>query len=103
MTKMYRTRYGASSTAPYEGAPYEISNEPTGEIRLSKGVDADFHVQDAKRTWSDGQIDIVKGYYKHVVAKEELMNHDICYYCGADNGERSQFRQGWDCWYCGGN
>lgn len=29
--------------------------------------------------------------------------HDICGYCGQDNGPNGESRNGWDCCYCGGN
>jgi hypothetical protein len=29
--------------------------------------------------------------------------HDICGYCGEDNGPHGERRVGWDCCYCGGN
>lgn len=29
--------------------------------------------------------------------------HDLCYYCGGDNGPNGEWRQGWDCCYCGAN
>lgn len=30
-------------------------------------------------------------------------NHDICIYCGADNGVDGISRVGFDCYYCGSN
>lgn len=30
-------------------------------------------------------------------------SHDICGYCGYDNGVNGESRQGWDCGYCGSN
>lgn len=98
--KTYRTKYGSCSQPDYEGQPYEIENRPVGEIRTIQGVDCQFEVQDAERIWSDGQVDRISGYYKTIVSDRKS---DFCGYCGADNGSHSQYRQGWNCWYCGGN
>lgn len=101
--RMYRTEYGASSKAPYEGAPYELRVERHGEVYTRPGIHVEFEVQDGLRTWSDGQQDVVRGHFSNVVASPELEGHDICLYCGADNGLRGEWREGWSCCYCGGN
>jgi len=30
-------------------------------------------------------------------------SHDVCVYCGFDNGANGELRQGWDCGRCGSN
>ena len=42
-------------------------------------------------------------YFSDYLVPESLQGHDLCLYCGHDNGKEGEFRQGWDCYWCGGN
>lgn len=101
--KLYRIDTGRTSKEPFPGAPFEMSTKPIGDPYKSPGVDVNFLVTDACRTWSDGQQDLVVGYYKQIQVPKELKGHDICSYCGADNGAHGEHRVGFNCWLCGGN
>ena len=82
--------------------PYEIYTEPYGDVWFGyDGGACRFLYQDAIRLWSDGQVDIVSGYYKITIPDYGHERHDICYYCGADCTEIG--RTSYDCNYCGGN
>lgn len=45
--------------------------------------------------------EVLPDYYRE--HRGDLVAHDICMYCGTDNGPAGEYRQGWDCWQCGGN
>ena len=34
---------------------------------------------------------------------DSMKGSDICCYCGADNGPNGEYRNGFDCYYCGSN
>ncbi len=40
---------------------------------------------------------------KSIFNQTKNHNHDICIYCGADNGINGEFRHGWDCHACQSN
>lgn len=42
-------------------------------------------------------------YYSYWRPFPETKGHDICAYCGTDNGEHGEYRMGYDCCQCGGN
>lgn len=42
--------------------------------------------------------ELVRHYYT-----EQLVEGDICFYCGHNNGPQGEDRVGWDCGWCGGN
>jgi hypothetical protein len=46
---------------------------------------------------------VSENYYTYYKPKADLEGHDICLYCGTDNGYKGELRQGFDCFYCGGN
>ena len=72
---------------------------PYGEPRLSEGSHRWMIVQDA----IDGDGIIHRGFYFTWLLPDELKEHDICSYCGHDNGDHGQYREGFNCCYCGGN
>ena len=43
------------------------------------------------------------GYYSFWEPLPGFENHDICGYCGSDNGANSEYRMGYDCGICGGS
>lgn len=100
---MYKTETGMSSRKPYPGAPKLVSTKRIGERRENSGRDCTFIVQDALHTFSDGSTRRSSGYYQEVEVPEGLEGHDICLYCGADNGPNGEYRIGWSCCYCGSN
>ena len=54
----------------------------------------------------DGKVLVGSDEHKHYRkqrVRAGLEGHDICSYCGADNGPNGEYRQGWDCVWCGGN
>ena len=71
----------------------------TGEPRLSEGSHRWMIVQDA----IDGEGIIHRGFFFTWLLPDELKSHDICSYCGHDNGDHGQYREGFNCCYCGGN
>ena len=47
---------------------------------------------------------VIKDFFKDIShTPEGKEHHDYCGYCGADNGEFGELRQGWDCYMCGSN
>ena len=42
-------------------------------------------------------------YYSFWKPLPGFENHDICGYCGGDNGAESEYRMGYDCGVCGSN
>lgn len=42
-------------------------------------------------------------YFARWVPKPHAEEHDICCYCGTSNGVNGELRNGYDCFYCGGN
>lgn len=55
------------------------------------------------QTYKVGQIVEEKGVFHKMEYRGERAQHDICGYCGTDNGPNGEHRQGWDCCMCGGN
>ena len=79
------------------GRIMEVGISPYGERRTRHGVSTQGWTQDGLRQFSDGSSEIVVGYYG---GWDAAPGRDICTYCGADN---TGARQGFDCYWCGGN
>jgi len=95
---------GASQTPPAGYVWVEESTEPHGDWY---SVFRYLECRDAVRT------------YRHLITGERVQRvikrydsrpsalapegHDICVYCGTDNGPNGELRYGFDCACCGGN
>jgi hypothetical protein len=80
---------------------FEVSIRPYGDERQEeRGVIVSCY-QDAIRTWSDGTSEIVKNHYARMVVPPELKGHDLCPYCGTDNGAEGEWRTHGECYGCG--
>lgn len=42
-------------------------------------------------------------YFREYRGRAIEDHHDVCLYCGTDNGRCGEYRNGYDCCYCGGN
>lgn len=72
---------------------------PVGDYRLEEKLHVWELVQDAID--KDGKVSY--GYFSYQLIPEADREHDFCLYCGADNGPHGELRQGFDCYWCGGN
>lgn len=83
----------------------ELSGEPTETHSTGVAV----HVkQDGIRyavNLSDSKVlqQIASNYFSHWKPLPGYEEDDICHYCGHSNGIDGEYRQGFDCYYCGGN
>src|SRR5690606_38459073 len=63
--------------------------------------------RDALRTYrhliTGEQVQRVIARYYSRPSSSAPQGHDVCLYCGADNGLHGELRDGWDCHLCGGN
>lgn len=115
---------GEGSPAPKEGPIVKlVSIEKHGEKRQEKRGDGILSQQDALKTYKvlkgeftvfeDGKekkykegdffTKITENFFSFISPAPGHEGHDICQYCGADNGPNGEYRQGWDCYNCGSN
>lgn len=96
---------GLASGSPPKGYLWEeVSVEPHGDWYQ---VHPHLERRDALRTYrhliTGEQVQrVVVRYYVRPSALAPA-GHDVCLYCGADNGLRGELREGFDCYYCGSN
>ena len=50
-----------------------------------------------------GETRLSHSYRTVLEVPEHLAGHDLCLYCGTDNGENGEYRMGYDCCMCGSN
>jgi len=98
-------RCGARGAPPPEGYPWEeVSFEPHGAWY---SVHPYLERRDAMQVFRHAVTGAVvrhhvRNYYVRISAAAP-QGHDICLYCGADNGPDGAGREGGDCHLCGGN
>jgi hypothetical protein len=80
---------------------FEVSIRPYGEERHEERGEIVNVRQDAIRTWSDGTSDVVQDYYARMIVPPHLKGHDLCPYCGTDNGPHGEWRSHGECYGCG--
>ncbi|NOZ80481.1 MAG: hypothetical protein GXP63_02315 [DPANN group archaeon] len=88
-------------------AAVEIGDIPTGkETRSEVSSDIAFIYREMKRTWllPSGETEVeIHEVKDRIETSPELEGHDICWYCGTDNGPNGEDRMGFDCCFCGSN
>jgi hypothetical protein len=80
---------------------FEISISPYGDERHEERGEIINVRQDAIRTWSDGTSDVVQDNYARMIVPPHLKGHDLCPYCGTDNGLHGEWRTHGECYGCG--
>ena len=81
-------RIGEPVKADSSGAAVRWNQDGMGYARNAQGV----------------VISTIKHYYYSFWQPlPGLEEHDICGYCGSDNGANSEYRNGYDCGVCGSN
>lgn len=95
----------ARGAPPPEGYLWEeVSVEPHGDWY---SVHPYLERRDALRTYrhliTGEQVQRVIARYYIRPSSSAPAGHDVCLYCGADNGPDGELRVGWDCHFCGNN
>jgi hypothetical protein len=80
---------------------FEVSIIPYGEERREERGKITKVYQDAIRTWSDGTSEVVRDNYVRILVPPHLKGHDLCPYCGTDNGLEGEWRLYGACHGCG--
>lgn len=117
---MFKTREGLSYDRPMTGPVIRLrSTVPVGDWYGHRPLGAGtLSFQDSKWSWcveeggtlqdkkfARGETfsEVVSGYYSHLEPDPGFEGHQLCHYCGADNGPNGEYRVGHDCVACGAN